>query len=1520
MAQVRSFARRLAALAITAVLSSGGLYALEREQQPPAPNAACDAVELLTPTDGDASVSCPITFSWSAASDGSGYQLVVKDSENRIVVQDNTFQTSVVRFLPPDIYSWYVISKGALCTDAQSEVFQFRVTSCCPEAGPTLLLPLDEAKLLGPVTFTWTSVQNTSDYQVTVFDAFGDRALQADVSSTSYTDLNEVLGPGDYTWNVVAMPDGCSELESDETRSMRILDPCPDSPPVPINPMEDDEKVSPITFAWSSVEDASYVFRLFDAQGLEVYVKELSGQTLTRSLDPGTWSWSVDAVVEGCDTVSSTEVGFRVVVPCPSDAPEPVSPVGSIVESPVPFFWTGVAGAEAYRVTISLDGEESAQKTVIGTSTSFELGAESYTWRVEALAANCDPTESDEVAFRVIEAVVCPEAAPTLLSPSDESEQGSSVRLIWSAVENATQYRVVGTRNGTGLLSQLVASTFLDLNLSPGEYRWFVIAIAEGCDSLASEVWDFTVLDVGPVCPSSGPTLGQPADGAELNATSVNFSWSSVSGATKYVIRVFSANTLFKEESTDGTSRSISLAPGIYTWNVIAIVPDCDPVTSVTRRFAVVQGTCPSFGPALVSPLAGAKKNSPIKFSWSAVPGAESYRFVLATANKIVANQTLSGKSLEVPVAPGDYLWWVEALAGNCETQSSERRLLTVSATSSRCPRDRPRLISPEPGDEAGSPVTLVWSAVQDSSRYRVVLVDEGGSVIERETTSTNLSVELPAGEYDWSVEAISDGCLPVPSERSFFRIVCNRGAPVLSSPAGGAEVISPVTFSWSPVSGASRYLLQIYLNGNLFIDKKLEGTLISLELRPGAYKWFVAALFEDCPPEASDAGEFEVPESGPCPTIGPSLITPENESEPSSSKVRFEWTPVSDAYGYLLLMSRGQDRFVAAAKTELTAVELELGPGSFRWRVVALFERCDFLESEVYSFVIPEAGSCDNETVALVAPEKGATLTPPVSFMWTGVDGAVGYVLVLVPASGSPTPVAKTTSTSHTVDDLRPGKYEWFVLAVFDRCRPTESEHRGFEIPFSRDCDRRGPFLRQPRDFERNLSSPVQFSWTPVTDAVGYQVWIQAGDGPATPATPVTTASEVEIELPPGTYRWFVQVFFESCASVRSAVLSFHVGSAETIEPCGVTTNPDVRSIGAASSGEAYLVFWRRVANASSYEIQEADNPLFRNAESQIVPATSARFRHKVARRTAFYYRVRGLDECDGEPGPFSAVIRVVVDPEDDPGSSDFDFVTELGDDDPIIQEIQPPGGTGGSNLSAGSIEANPTAGQGRRRPVTRPVVEQPDLDFVAQSDASWISLSPSSGAVPDEGLVLTATANPENLPPGTSTATVTVTTSPPSETSASESSTLTFPVSVSLTTPLAPATSSEPGLDSKIIPVVSHSSTSGTSTNVSDIAVSNLSADPRSYALTFRPTDADVEWRTAQLQLDPGQTAALDDVVATWFGAEEGETTLGTLEIRSLDSSSTASDDDSTVASGINFFSAIEGSVGGLIPAIPF
>src|ERR1700733_622002 len=136
-----------------------------------------------------------------------------------------------------------------------------------------------------------------------------------------------------------------------------------------------------------------------------------------------------------------------------------------------------------------------------------------------------------------------------------------------------------------------------------------------------------------------------------------------------------------------------------------------------------------------------------------------------------------------------------------------------------------PALLSPASAANVTSPVTISWSAVSDPSgnagyNWQVSSSSAFSTIMLQNSTNPNVTQDtvsgLANGTYFWRVQAVNgalvQGAWSAP--RSFNITGAGAGqpaAPVLS-PTKGYSTFHPLevmTFNWSPVAGATSYVLQ---------------------------------------------------------------------------------------------------------------------------------------------------------------------------------------------------------------------------------------------------------------------------------------------------------------------------------------------------------------------------------------------------------------------------------------------------------------------------------------------------------------------------------------------------------------------------------------------------------------------------------------------------------------------------------------------------------------------------------------
>jgi hypothetical protein len=1314
---------------------------------------------------------------------------------------------------------------------------------------------------------------------------------------------------------------------------------CPNNAPQPVSPANNATGVSlQPALQWTNVGVTEYDIYI-EPQGFcaNPGASSPKGTTNATTFTPGTplqpntaYEWRVVPRSGNTFCTAQTMACTRFTTAAAQSCNNPgsfnlVAPAdnATLLNTP-PLQWQASSGADHYDLYFSAGTSNSNFTKIVsvqGNTTSYSfsqtLPNATYKWYVLAVPA-CDPSKTTQSRTNTFVISNCPTTAPTLLSPANNatgvaSSTSSPVHFSWSAVAGAAHYRLYAAVNGgtAGLVTQTDGTSF-DTVAPSGKVEWWIETVTDGCTNRASQHFTFTTLSTSS-CPSNpgSPTPVSPADGATNLTSPVTFQWTAVSGATDYRLYAGVDNAaLTLVTSTSATSVSAPMPKGTVVWTVEARFGDnCSSTFSKRTTFTVGTGTqCANAAVVLTSPANGsANEKSPVTFKWNKSTGAVSYKLYISVggaALELAGNTTDTEAQRIVP--SGVIAWRVDAVFAGCSDVPSA--VFTFVVPDSRnCPTGSIALTAPATGATVISPVTFSWTPISGANSYRVwIAVDGGSPVAAAKTTDTTVTGAMASGSVDWYVEALfSDDCPSIASPHGRFTVqkgtACDKNvAPTIVAPVSGAGVLTSVgtkvDFSWNGVSGAIAYRLWIAAAGQAFADiGYTKDTHLTRELPVGTFSWYVEAIFEGCPALASNRGTFRVESSTPrCGQQAPTLLAPANNSANVGSPVTFLWTAVDTAEDYKIYASLDGGTYLVIGETDATTFTRSLPPGTISWYVEASFHGCSSNPSAPATFTIARGTNCTGELPQLVAPaENESRSSDSIDFAWNPVAGASGYVLFVKVGDGAPTIVGQTLDT-HLSRKLPPGQMEWWVIAFVSGCTPAESKHGHFVLTSS--CDNKRAILLAPSDDSGELTSPVSMAWTAVPRAKSYRVWAAVGDGElsviaSSPSPQVTTA------IPPGTIHWFVEALFDNCPSTYSARGRFRVLAAPP--PCGPPSRPNLSLAGQLLSGTSYTVRWSAVVNSNLYELQESATADFSAATTQVISGHSAAFSHEVTKATPFFYRVRAVSACSDDRGPYSEVAAIFIVPPQ-PTSRQQHVTAEAGSELAVVQTLFLPG------------SASPAT-------------------FTAKTNKPWLSVVPPSGTVPPEGIALKVVADPTALILGTNTATVTVTYGGGSAKDAVPNDappTTTVPVSVSIVTPVTPGGKNTPGPDSLIIPAVAHAPGANDSLFQSDVRVTNLSAQAAKYQLNFTPTGTDgtQSGSTTSIQIDPGATMALDDILANFFGTGSAAVS-GSLEIRPLGSGGSASFTSpvggvqvTTLASSKTYNVTPNGTFGQYIPAIPF
>jgi uncharacterized protein YegP (UPF0339 family) len=510
-----------------------------------------------------------------------------------------------------------------------------------------------------------------------------------------------------------------------------------------------------------------------------------------------------------------------------------------------------------------------------------------------------------------------------------------------------------------------------------------------------------------------------------------------------------------------------------------------------------------------------------------------------------------------------------------------------------------PVLIAPAAGASVdGSMVSFQWGAVTGATRYQLEISKASDGTIFRTvdlgnvTSITEYAFANDGAQYRWRVRAGSSTQWGAWSLHRTFTNGAALPAPTLGSPANNAALDSTsVNFQWSAVTGATRYQLEVIRVSDGFLFKNVELGNTTSASQSGfpndgtEYRWRVRAGNTHAWGAWTAYRYFSSGVVLPAPT----LSSPANNSELSSSSVLFRWNAVSGATKYQLEVLRGTEtapfKDVTVGNITMSEQFGFLRDGTqYRWRVRAGNNTGWGAWSGYFTLTsgsIPVAPT-------LLSPANDAIVPGfQISFQWNAVTGANKYELEVVDKSNSAyvtkSILGDVTSSLERGFPNDASNYKWRVRAGSSEGWGPWSDYRNF----TNGNPPTGPVLTYPRNNEVITGDRVTFEWDPAPGASRYELLIQYDTAGGTEYRRVMVGyvhatRQTDFPNDGSNFRWSVRSGnANGWGEFTTPFRKFTNGSPFTAP---TLINPQAY---ASISSEPIQFSWNAVSNATDYEVE---------------------------------------------------------------------------------------------------------------------------------------------------------------------------------------------------------------------------------------------------------------------------------------------------------------------------------------------
>ena len=485
-----------------------------------------------------------------------------------------------------------------------------------------------------------------------------------------------------------------------------------------------------------------------------------------------------------------------------------------------------------------------------------------------------------------------------------------------------------------------------------------------------------------------------------INGTA-SLQWSKIPGASQYNVYTYMNGYLTYIGATTGNTYTVTGLTNNVRYGFLVRYYINGNLSSYTANDVVYATPTYSPKPVITKVIPGSGQ---AYLTWTAVSGATNYA-VYSVINGQWQNHgyTRNGYMTVTGLANGiRYGFAVKAYVNGAWTSVTSSDIVYATPAAST----KPKITKATPDN---GQVTLTWTSVNGATRYAVYSVINGQWTNRGSTTATSMRVKNLANgiKYGFAVKAYVNGAWStVTSSDIVYATPAVSTKPKITKAAAGN---GQVTLTWSGISGASKYAVYSYLNGQWTNRGTTTATSMTVKNLANGIKYgFAVKAYVNGAWSAVTSSDivYATPTAPSSPKITSATAGVES--------VSLKWTAVTGASRYAIYTYiNGSMNQVATVKGTSYNVQGLVGGIRYGFLVRA------YVGSTWTSYTGSDIVYCTPLTYSSTPKITSAAVgNGYVSLQWTAVNGADRY-MVYTYINGDYNSVATVYSTSYTVSGL---------------------------------------------------------------------------------------------------------------------------------------------------------------------------------------------------------------------------------------------------------------------------------------------------------------------------------------------------------------------------------------------------------------------------------------------------------------------------------------------------------------------